>query len=733
MKGWVPAALIIVCGISVIEAQQKRLTLDDIYDPQKHINIGTTPASGFVWVDATHYVWPRPAAGGNGVDWVRVDAATGTESAAFDAAKMSEAFAKLPGIGGEEARRISHSRDLTFNDQRSAIVASVGGDLYVYTLENDRAARLTYAPGDEELPTFSSDGALVAFVRNNDLFVVDVAMRRESRITLDGTPDVFNGKLDWVYEEEIYGRGQKRAFWWSPDSTRLAYLRLNDADVPTFPVVDHIPYDQNVEHWHYPKAGDPNPVATLGIARVAGGDTDWIDLSKYPAADRLVVAVSWTPDSRGVVCQVQNRTQTWLDLDVAAAGSTRTLFRETTKTWVDVTNGDGPRWLKDGSFLWLSERTGWKHVFHYGPDGTLLKQVTDGPWEVRTLHGVDESRGWIYFSGTEHSPIGGDVYRQKIDGGGLERLSRTEGTHAAVFSPALGFYIDSWSDATTPTKVTLHKSDGANVRTIDDNPAPLADWHLSTPEFLHVPTRDGGTMEAQIIKPPDFDPSRKYPVYQFTYGGVHAPQVNNAWGRQQYLYHQLLAQHGIIVWICDNRSASGKGIASAWPIYRNFGELELRDIEDGIAWLRKQPYVDGARIGIHGWSNGGFITAYALTHSSSFSMGIAGGTVSDWRDYDSVFTERYMGLPSENPEGYRKTAPRWAAKDLHGDLLLLHGAIDDNVHVANTIQLAYELQKAGKPFGLMLYPKSRHGISDPLLVKHLRQTMLDFTLAHLKP
>ena len=261
----------------------------------------------------------------------------------------------------------------------------------------------------------------------------------------------------------------------------------------------------------------------------------------------------------------------------------------------------------------------------------------------------------------------------------------------------------------------------------------LAGYRLSKPEFVQVKARDGFVMEAMMIKPPDFDRSRRYPVYQFTYGGPHAQQVRNAWGGSQYVYHQLLAQQGIIVWICDNRTASGKGSESVWPLHRNFGEIELRDIEDGVSWLKDQSYVDGSRIGIHGWSYGGYMTSYALTHSKSFVMGIAGGTLADWRDYDSIYTERYMGTPSENPEGYRKSSPRFAAGDLHGALMLIHGSIDDNVHMASTLQFAYELQKVQKPFQLMVYPKSRHGITDPALVKHLRTTMFDFVTSHLLP
>jgi dipeptidyl-peptidase-4 len=259
----------------------------------------------------------------------------------------------------------------------------------------------------------------------------------------------------------------------------------------------------------------------------------------------------------------------------------------------------------------------------------------------------------------------------------------------------------------------------------------LSQYKLGTTELMQVKTRDGFPMEAMMIKPPDFDARKKYPVLEFTYSGPHAPQVRNGWGGSTYMWHQLLAEKGYIIWICDNRTASGKGQEATAPVYRNFGELELRDLEDGLAWLKSQPYVDGDRIGIWGWSYGGFMTSYALTHSQSFKVGIAGGTVADWRDYDTIYTERYMGTPQNNREGYKKSSPVNAAKDLHGKLLLIHGAIDDNVHLQNTVQFVYELQKAGKQFQVMIYPKSRHGVTDPLLVKHMRTMMTDFIVTNL--
>jgi dipeptidyl-peptidase-4 len=289
--------------------------------------------------------------------------------------------------------------------------------------------------------------------------------------------------------------------------------------------------------------------------------------------------------------------------------------------------------------------------------------------------------------------------------------------------------VGIWSDATTPPQVRLHRADGGEERVIDANPATaLTQFRLSKPEFVEVRTRDGFMMDAMMIKPPDFDPSRRYPVFQLTYAGPGTASVRNQWGGSTFMYHQLLAQHGIIVWVLDNRSASGKGAESQWPVYGRLGELELQDLEDGIAWLKRQSFIDPSRIVLHGWSYGGFMTAYALTHSTSWMGGVVGAPVTDWRNYDTVYTERYMKTPQNNPDGYRRTAPRFAASNLHGRMLLVHGTIDDNVHMQNSEQFAYELQRAGKPFEMMVYPRSRHGIADPRLNMHFRQAMFDFVM-----
>lgn len=709
------------------QAPPRALTIDAIYDPDRRVDFSGAPATTLRWIDEATYLQTRRV--GGGVEWLTVDAASGRASMLFDPSRMEAALAVMPGVSRTDASERARASDLTLNPSRTGALVTIGDDLYVYDVASNAATRLTSVPGTEEEATFSPNGRLVAFVRGNNLYVVDVGTRQEVALTTDGSPQLLNGKLDWLYQEEIYGRGRFRGYWWSPDSDRVAFLQLDERPVPEYTVVDDIPYRPNVEVTDYPKAGDPNPVAKLGIARVTGGAPLWVALADASISEFLIVDVDWVSDATGVVYQVQDREQTWLDLNLAEAssGRSRTLLRETTKAWVNA-NGS-PVWLKDGSFLWFSERSGFKHLYHYRADGTLVRRVTDGRWDVRNLYGVDEAQGRLYFDAGARRHIDNDIYRINLDGAALTRLSRTEGTHRAIFNPSFSQYIDVWSDATTPTQVRLHRADGAETRVIDANRVPsLADYRLSKPEFIEISARDGFVMDAVMIKPPDFDPSRRYPVYQYTYAGPGASLVRNQWGGSTYMYHQLLAQHGAIVWILDNRSAGGRGAESQWPVYGRAGELELQDLEDGISWLKQQRYVDASRIALHGWSWGGFMTAYALTHSTSWAAGIVGAPVTDWRNYDTVYTERYMKTPQHNPEGYRTTAPRFAAANLHGRMLLIHGGIDDNVHRQNSEQFAYELQRAGKPFEMMIYPRQRHGFTDARLNTHLRQLMFDFVM-----
>ena len=752
---------LIIAGAAA--GQGTPLTVEDIYSYEGWRRFNGSQAAtmtwapnGDPWLSDTHHLWPapshvegpfdsasdrtaglgqgRPAEPETTGSWLTVDAITGASEPLFTYAQVERALVDA-GVASAAARNASRTRPTIFNTKRDAFLVTIGDDLYVYDISTQRASRVTASTGSKSEATFSPDGRRVAFIKNHNIFVASVGVTGERALTSDGNSQLLNGTLDWVYSEELYGRGNHRGYWWSPDSARIAFLQFDEKAVPEYTLVDDIAYHPTITRWNYPKAGDPNPTVRLGILSAADGSLRWVDTKKY--TDFLIVNVGWTPDGRDVLFQIQDRRQTWLDLNRADAdsGTARNILRETSKAWVERWQDASvdPIWLKDGSFLWLSERSGWRHFYHHGADGRLIRQITQGEWEVRRTHGIDPTETWAYFTSTTNSPIGLDLYRIRVNGSDLERLSTQAGRHQVFVNPSRTLFLDSWSDVTTPPQVRVHRTAPRDlVRVVDANPvAALTQYGLSTPELMQVKTRDGFVMEAMMIKPPNFDPSRRYPVYQFTYAGPHSQQVVNAWGGTDFMYHQLLAQRGIIVWLCDNRTSSGKGMQSAWPLYKNFGALELRDIEDGLAWLKTQPYVDGSRIGISGVSFGAYMTLYAMTHSRNFAMGIAEGAVSDWRNYDTIYTERYMGLPSENPEGYRQSSPRFSATSLSGELLLIHSTLDDNVHPQNANQFAYELQRAAMPFRMMNYPKSAHGVNDPQLSMHLRRMMLDFTTQNL--
>jgi dipeptidyl-peptidase 4 len=740
-----------------VRAQDKMLSIDDIFDPQRRVAFGGRPTFVQWNADGTlRQVKFNPAT--SSAEVVRVIALTGAEQPFIDKGRLEAALVPA-GISAQTAREIANQPNFIFSKGEASALIVSGGDLYVYDLRGGTVKRLTDTKEAEKEADFSPDGRMVSFVRGNNLFVVEIASGREKQLTRDGDEKILNGVLDWVYEEELYGRGNKRGYWWSPDSRFIAFLRTDESPVPKFPIVDHSKQPQDLEMMDYPKAGDPNPLVTLGIADVTktsfvpnvtrlprvgnrvppglarfGDLAKFVDTAKYNAKDFLISRVAWTPDSKNVIFQAQDREQTFLDLNSAdvSSGKFTTLFRESSPAWVEVI--DNPEFLKDGSFIWQSARSGYKHLYHYDKNGRLIKQLTDGRWEVRSFYGADETGGFAYFSAAGQNDVWNaeQIYRVKLDGTNLTQLTKTAGNHSASFNPTFTHFVGYRSDASTPTQTALYRADGTLERMINENRVEaLSQYKLGKTEFMSVRTRDGFEMEAMMIKPPDFDPNKKYPVMIYTYAGPHAPSVRNAFGGARYMWHQMLAQKGYIVWICDNRTASGKGEQATWKAYQNLGELELRDIEEGVDFLRAQPYIDASRIGIWGWSYGGYMTSYALTHSKSFKIGIAGGSVTDWRLYDSIYTERYMRTPQNNPAGYDRSSVLKAAKNLSGRLLLIHGTMDDNVHMQNTIQLAHELQKAGKQFDLMLYPTQRHGIVNLNQQKHMYQMMTDFILKNL--
>lgn len=597
--------------------------------------------------------------------------------------------------------------------------ALVGGDLWVQR-DGERLVRLTRT-GKASLKRrieMAPDGRALSFVDGYDLYLgrTDGTL---FRLSDDGSPELFYGELDWVYQEEVYGRYKFKATWWAPNSEHLAFLRIDEEGVPTFNVVDDIPTHPEIEALKYPKAGDTNPRATLHVASAEDGKVRAVDLGRYEGKEILIVRVGWTPDSR-VLFQVQDREQTWLDLNVAdpKTGAVTHWIREDSETWVNIL--DGIHWLEDGSFLWESERTGYRHLYHYDAQGKLVRAVTSGEWQVTGVSEIDEKRGEVVFTGTRDGAINKNTYIVRLEGGEPWRVTPGPGTHSVEWNGDGSLALVRSNALNNPGEQRLVRRDGKVLRILARSPMPKAAerYGYSMPELVSIPCRDGYRLDATILKPENFDPALAWPVWIDTYSGPDAPSVRNAWESSGWF--QFLAQEGYIVFQLNVRSASGRGQKHTQACYQRMGIPETEDIEDAVKWLTAHPWADASRVGITGWSYGGFIAARALCCTKLFKLGIAGGGVYTWRNYDTIYTERYMRTPQNNPEGYENGSVLKWAKNLHGHLVIIHGAIDDNVHVQNAMQLAYELQKAGKIFDLMIYPRNRHGIRNRSQFWHWR-------------
>ncbi len=585
--------------------------------------------------------------------------------------------------------------------------------------------------GEKELedPKISPDSRLVSYIQDYNLWIVSAEGGAPRQLTQGGSEQLHMGSLDWVYPEEL---DCSTAYWWSPDSSHIAFLQMDERPVTPYPIVNFLSYHGDIQTERYPKAGEANPIVHVGVVAAAGGEPLWMDTGKD--TDVYLARVNWLPDSKRLAIQRINRAQTRLDLLLSdsSTGASSPILSEQDRYWVNVS--DDLRFLDGGQrFLWSSERSGYRHLYLYATSGKLLAQLTSGDWQVNAVQGVDEKAGFVYFTSAEKTPIENHLYRVPLAGGKTERLTHDSGTHFVRLSPDASSWLDVFSTAMTPPRTDLYRADGSRVAVINENKVPeLAEYNFSPVQFLTVDASDGAKLNAMMIKPPHFDPSRKYPVLVYVYGGPHAQIVRDAWAGPTFLWHQMMAQKGYIIFALDNRGMDGRGHVFETPIYHHFGKIELEDQLAGVRFLKSQPWVDPSRIGIWGWSFGGFMTVNAMLNANSvFKAGFAGGPVTDWRQYDTIYTERYMGRPQDNPEGYKDSSPVNHAANLRGKLLIAHGTGDDNVHFANTVELVEQFIQADKYAEVAIYPGRGHGVSDPPARVQLFQRVTEFFLANL--
>ena len=583
---------------------------------------------------------------------------------------------------------------------------------------------------------FTPDGAAISYVQDNDLYLLRSGGEALKRLTTDGGETVFNGALDWVYNEELATRAAQPAYGWSPDSAWMIYLRLDETAVASDPVTDYRPVPATVSYTRYPTVGTPNPVATLH-ALTPSSDQPPLAVPLPENAEYVLPFFTWTPDSNHALYITVNRDHTELALNrwTPQSGELRTLIKETDPYWINEDHYVAPVFLGDGEqFLWLSERDGFMHLYLYAQDGTLVRQLTQGDWMIdpvawnlltpgRPVH-VDPAGTWAYFITTRNSPLERQVYRVNIAGGELEQISQEPGFHLAALSGDGRYLVEQFSDVDTPPITRVVPVDGSAADMLAQAAGPNLDLPDVTREFLTVKAHDGVDLYAQLVKPENFDPARKYPVVIHWYGGLGHQMVSNRYGATNIFNHierdVLYTQAGFLVWRLDNRGSVGRGHAFETPIFGELGAAALDDHLAGIETLSTLPYVDATRIGTDGKSFGGYMTLYALIFApDSFTCGVSGAPPTDWSYYDTIYTERYMRTPAQNPEGYAATNLIDKVDRLQVAPLLIHGLADTNVHLQNTVNFIEALEAADKPFNFVPLPNRSHSFRGDGLVAAL--------------
>lgn len=583
-------------------------------------------------------------------------------------------------------------------------------DVYIQ-YGKEEAKRLTNNTDEELNPTLSPDGKYVAFTRNNDLYAVEVATGKEIRYTTDATDVIYNGYASWVYFEEILGRATRyKAFWWAPNSSRLAFMRFDDTKVPMFPINGSTGQHGYVEKTRYPKAGDPNPEVKIGFAPTEGGKVVWADFNEKD--DQYFGTPYWSFDGSNMMVQWLNRGQDNLKFYAVdpTSGTKKEIYDEKQSSWVDLDFDGRIEYLKDNKhYILKSDKTGWAHFYLYTLDGKLINPITSGKWQVSNLLYTDEKSKVIYFTARKEASTRTDLYRIDYSGKNLKRLTFGEYTHQVQLSPNGKNFITTYSNVSTPQKRTLVDNNGKIIKELGDSKADDFDQYIyGKTEMITIPSEDGlYQLPAVITYPTDFDQTKKYPVVFSIYGGPNAGSVSNSW---KGTGNQWWANEGIIQIAVDHRASGQFGKEGVALMHRSLGKWEMKDYNTAAKWLKAKSWVDSKKLLITGHSYGGYMSALALTMGADdFDFGYAGAPVTSWELYDSHYTERFMDTPQENPEGYKAASVLTYVDKYKGLLRIMHGDMDDNVHVQNTIQLVDKLTNTNKHFELMIYPGSRHG------------------------
>jgi dipeptidyl-peptidase-4 len=632
----------------------------------------------------------------------------------------------------------------SFAPSGKALLFPLGGDVYYYDLAQPPTAaltKITHGSGFVTDASISPNGGYVAYIRDQNLYTYNLSQRKEKPLTRDGKGSIKNGMAEFVAQEEM---GRATGYWWSPDGTHIAFVRVDESPIKITERFEIAADNVATFAQRYPAAGGSNALVRLGVTSVSGGATTWIDLG--PETDIYLARVNWLPDGNTVAIQRQSRDQRRLDLLFAdiRTGKSRLVLTERSNTWIEL-NDDLTFLTKSPEFIWASQRDGFTHLYLYGIDGRPIRRLTAGNWNVddfrgRAIKSIDEIRRTIYFTATAKTPIERHLYRTSLDTddpGDIERISQGDGVHGISMSPDCTFYVDTFNNIVQPPQVALHTADGRLIRYLLENrldeqhaDAPYASDN-SIPEFGTLSAADGQQLHFRVFKPPHADPTVRYPAIVDVYGGPGVQRVVNQWAGGSFT--QILTRAGYVVFQLDNRGSAFRGTAFQAPIHDHLGEVEVADQILGAHWLASQPFVDPSRIGVWGWSYGGYMTLMLMFKAPEvFKAGVSGAPVTDWTLYDTHYTERYLDKPQDNAKGYEISSVLPYAKDLRGPLMVIHGMADDNVLFINSTKLFRRLQDLGKPFDVMVYPGAKHGLLRQHDGRHAYATILRFFDNNLK-